>query len=166
MIAWEPTALGAACTMEAEEADLLERVARQVLALHRAVADAAADVTDPIVARLYPAAHAEAEDTAAFRRLAGRGIAERRIRAIERMLADLAEAGPGLRVEVDEASAESWLTALADLRIVLHVRAEQLHGDESARESALHVFDWLGFHQGTLLEALDADGRGGPSVVG
>jgi hypothetical protein len=165
---WAPRADGLRCTMLADEADLLASIGRQVLGLHRAVVDRRAAEDDPAMARLYPPAYADPEDAAEFRRLASVDIAAQRIRSMIRMVADLESALPievdGDEVEllVDDDGADAWLRALQDVRLVLHVRtsqrADELHPDvtEEDLEQFRDVAEWVGFVQGTMLEALDA----------
>ncbi len=153
--------------MLVDEADLLATLGRQVLGLHRAVADGRAIADDPVMARLYPAAYADPQDAAEFRRLASVDIAAERIRSMTRMVADLEAAlptevdGDDVELEVDEEGADAWLRSLGEVRLVLHVRTSQepgqLHPDVTDDDIAQFrdVADWVLFVQGTLLEALD-----------
>lgn len=170
MKAWRRDGDGARCAMLAEEADMLATLSRQVLALHRAVIDGRAALDDPVLERLYPSAYASEEDAAEFRRLASSDIAADRIRTMTRMVVDLETALPAegderedaeLQVAVDAEGADAWLRALGEVRLVLHVRtgqdkAELTPGVTDEDLAQLRdVVDWLGFAQGTLLEALD-----------
>ncbi|GEK80355.1 DUF2017 family protein [Agrococcus baldri] len=170
MKAWRRDGDGAACAMLPEEADMLANLGRQVLGLHRAVIDHRAAADDPVMGRLYPSAYAADEDAAEFRRLASSDIAADRIRTMARMVADLESALPAegdeaddaeLLIAVDAEGADAWLRSLGEVRLVLHVRtgqdrAELTPGVTDEDIAQLRdVVDWLGFAQGTLLEALE-----------
>ncbi|RWR24698.1 DUF2017 family protein [Agrococcus lahaulensis] len=167
MRAWRRDGDVARCSMLVDEADLLATLGRQVLGLHRAVADGRAIADDPVMARLYPDAYADPQDAAEFRRLASVDIAGERIRSMTRMVADLEAAlptevdGDEVELEVDEEGADAWLRSLGEVRLVLHVRTSQepgqLHPDVTDDDIAQFrdVADWVLFVQGTLLEALD-----------
>lgn len=168
MKAWRREGDGAACAMLPDEADMLANLGRQVLSLHRAVIDGRAALDDPVLRRLYPSAYAADEDAAEFRRLASSDIAADRIRTMARMVADLESALPAegadddaeLLLSVDAEAADAWLRSLGEVRLVLHVRIGQDRSeltpgvtDEDIAQLR-DVIDWLGFAQGTLLEAL------------
>lgn len=167
MKSWQADGEGAACSMLAEEADMLATLGRQVLGLHRAVIDRTAVESDPVMARLYPDAYADAEDAAEFRRFASGDIAYARMESMTRMVVDLEsalpteEGGDVVRLEVDAEGADAWLRALGEVRLVLHVRTGQdkaeLPADVTDDDIAQlrDVIEWVGFVQGTLLEALD-----------
>jgi hypothetical protein len=164
---WQAAGDGAACSMLAEEADMLATLGRQVLGLHRAVIDRTAVDADPVMARLYPDAYADREDAAEFRRFASGDIAYARMQSMTRMVVDLESAMPTeedddvVRIEVDAEGADAWLRALGEVRLVLHVRTGQdraeLPADVTDDDIAQlrDVIEWVGFVQGTLLEALD-----------
>lgn len=153
--------------MLADEADMLATLGRQVLGLHRAVIDGTAIDSDPVMARLYPDAYADPADAAEFRRLASGDIAFARMQSMTRMVVDLESAMPTeadsdvVQLEVDAEGADAWLRALGEVRLVLHVRTGQdkaeLPDDVTDDDIAQlrDVIEWVGFVQGTLLQALD-----------
>jgi hypothetical protein len=170
MKAWRRDGDGARCALLTSEADMLATLGRQVLELHRAVIDGRAALDDPVMRRLYPSAYAGDEDAAEFRRLASADIAADRIRTMTRMVLDLETALPAegddaddaeLPIAVDAEGADAWLRALGEVRLVLHVRTGQDRSElapgvtEEDLEQLRGVVTWLGFAQGTLLEALD-----------
>lgn len=169
MKAWRRDGDGAACSMLPEEADMLASLGRQVLGLHRAVIDRRAVLDDPVMDRLYPSAYAGDEDAAEFRRLASSDIAADRIRTMTRMVVDLETALPAegdegdgteLQIALDAEGADAWLRALGEVRLVLHVRTGQDKSEltpgvtDEDLDQLRDVVGWLGFAQGTLLEAL------------
>jgi hypothetical protein len=170
MKAWRRDGDSLRCAMLSEEADMLANLGRQVLGLHRAVIDRRAVLDDPVMARLYPSAYEGDEDAAEFRRLASSDIAADRIRSMTRMVVDLETALPAegddgddaeLQIAVDDEGADAWLRALGEVRLVLHVRtgqdkAELTPGVTDEDIAQLRdVISWLGFVQGTLLEAVE-----------
>lgn len=171
MKAWRRDADGAACAMLPDEADMLANLGRQVLGLHRSVIERRAVLDDPVMARLYPSAYeGDDDDAAEFRRLATPDIAADRIRSMARMVADLETALPAegdehdeaeLQLAVDAEGADAWLRALGEVRLVLHVRTGQDRAElapgvtDDDIEQLRDVISWLGFAQGTLLEALE-----------
>lgn len=121
--------------------------------------DSAEDVAsyaDPVVIRLLPVAYPDDPDAAAEYAGATRSrLAEAKVDAARRLVADLEEA-PGGVVHLDEQSAVRWLTALGDLRLAL---AERVGIDEVQR--SVHtpqgmLYAWLTWLQGSLVEAVEA----------
>ena len=115
---------------------------------------------DPSLERLFPPAYDDAEDEAEYRRLMGNELLDGRRRAL-RLLEETAEED---RLTAEQA--ESWLTALNDLRLVLGTRLgvsedlllERLSpGDPNAPELAVYAYlSWL---QEQLVEALETQLR-------
>ena len=113
---------------------------------------------DPSLERLFPPAYDDAEDEAEYRRLMGDELLDGRRRALR----VLEETLDDERLSPEQA--ESWLTALNDLRLVLGTRLgvrddtflEGLRPDDpNAGELALYGYlSWL---QEQLVEALEAD---------
>ena len=68
-------------------------------------------------------------------------------------------------VELDEADAETWMRAFTDVRLALATRLEVEDGDEDywhslpdddPRAQAHDIYEWVGWLQETLVEALHA----------
>ena len=66
-------------------------------------------------------------------------------------------------VELDEPAAESWLRSFTDLRLALATRLGVEEGDEDVwyampdddpRAQAHDIYEWVGYLQETLVEAL------------
>jgi hypothetical protein len=82
---------------------------------------------DPALERLLPTANREDEEAAAeFRRLTEAGLRHRKALALDAAVAALSDED---RVQLDEGTARSFLTALTDVRLVLGERLE-LRTDE------------------------------------
>ncbi len=128
---------------------------------------------DPVLQRLFPNAYREDGEAAAeFRRYTEGTLRDGKARAAGTIIDSLEEAGlpaePGaeeltIDVELDPPTAEVWMRALTDLRLALGTRLEVEEGDEDywyalpdddPRAQAHHIYDWLGFLQETLVQAL------------
>ena len=79
---------------------------------------------------------------------------------------ELTEEGLIIDVELDEADAETWLRSFTDIRLALATRLEVEEGDEEywaplpdddPRAQAHDIYEWVGYLQETLVDALAAD---------
>jgi hypothetical protein len=130
---------------------------------------------DPVLARLFPSAYAEDEEAAAeFRRSTESTLRDGKARAACAIIDGLEEAGlpPQLEeeglmidVELDEPAAETWMRSFTDIRLALATRlgVEQddegyWHSlpDEDPRAQAHDIYEWVGYLQETLVQALAA----------
>ena len=152
--------------LTADEATMLTRLVAQVRQVFVAVRDGEADRADPVVERLFPAAYDDDELAEEFRRLTSDDQAALRLERQRAMARDLAAhatvADERVRVEVPEESVYAWLAGLGDIRLVLHTRVQQgptSHLDLTAEDLAQFqaVVDWLGYAQGSLVEAVVSD---------
>lgn len=128
---------------------------------------------DPVLARLFPAAYAEDEEASAeFRRFTESSLRDGKARAACEIIDALEEAGlpPQLEeeglmidVELDEPTAETWMRSFTDLRLALATRLGVEEGDEAfwdalpdedPRAQAHDIYDWVGYLQETLVQAL------------
>ncbi len=128
---------------------------------------------DPVLARLFPTAYAEDEEAASeFRRFTEGGLRDGKARAAALVIDTLEEAGlpaqleeDGLMidVELDEPAAQTWLRSFTDVRLALATRLGVEEGDEEVwaalpdddpRAQAHDIFEWVGYLQETLVQAL------------
>ncbi|GAA4959090.1 DUF2017 domain-containing protein [Streptomonospora halophila] len=171
---------GVAVDLDAEETEILRAMAGLVLELveeppekdefERIVGIGAntEKPDDPVLARLFPDAYsgddADPSSSADFRRYTEDGLRLNK-RANARSLIEELPAGGGGRVELDSGGAHAWLKSLNDVRLALGTRLgidEEAHdaylrGEAVVPESqaaALHLYDWLGMLQESLVEAL------------
>lgn len=151
-----------AAVFEPQEANLLLMLANQVAELigSRDSADTGTD-TDQAVLRLLPDAYPDdPEASAEFRRFTADSLASRKVGNASRVAESLARAAAATsatEVVLDETSAQAWLRTLTDIRLTLAVRLG-IETDEEAGTGdpeLLDLYDWLGFVQGTLVEAVD-----------
>ncbi len=152
------------------EASVLADLCTQLVAMleQRESADAAGDMLyaqlgiggsstpplDPALARLLPDAYRGDDEAASdHRRLTERGLVDRKIVNARAVIASLATKS----ITLDNAAVQSWLRTLTDLRLVIAARLQIEDDDDEGvgDENMLMLYDWLGYLQGTLLEALD-----------
>ncbi|HJQ06587.1 MAG TPA: DUF2017 domain-containing protein [Nocardioides sp.] len=131
---------------------------------------------DPVLQRLFPTAYHHDEEAAGeFRRFTEGGLRDSKAKAAEAIIDALEEAGLPtdptdeehgdlvIDVELDEPSALVWMRAFTDLRLALGTRLEVEEGDqdywdslpdEDPRAQAHHLYEWLGYLQETLVDAV------------
>lgn len=130
---------------------------------------------DPVLARLFPTAYPEDEEAAAeFRRFTEGRLRDGKAAGACAIIDQLEEAGlpselteDGLMidVELEPHAAEVWLRSFTDLRLALATRLGVEEGDEAywhqlpdedPRAQAHDIYEWVGYLQETLVEALSA----------
>lgn len=121
---------------------------------------------DPVLRRLFPNAYADDPDAASeFRRFTERDLRAKKITDAQVALGHLDQTAEGQReLRIPTAEAGAWLRSLTSLRLALATRlgiedaqiAEQLADlpDGDPRAYLASVYDWLGFAQETLINAL------------
>jgi hypothetical protein len=132
-----------------------------------------AEPDDPVLARLFPTAYPDDEEAASeFRRFTEGSLRDGKAVAAGAVIDGLEEAGlpselteDGLMidVELDEPTAETWMRSFTDLRLALATRLGVTEDDEEywlslpdddPRSQAHDIYDWVGYLQETLVEAL------------
>jgi len=177
-------------TFSGFEADLLRSLAAQLVELLRneaAVPHEHADPLeamlsfdgpttepeDPVLARLFPSAYVEDDESASeFRRFTEGALRDGKAVGAATIIDTLEEAGlpPQLGeqrlvidVELDQETALVWLKSFADLRLALATRLEVEQDDDAywaslpeddPRAQAHDIYDWIGLLQETLVDAL------------
>ncbi|MFC7326949.1 DUF2017 domain-containing protein [Marinactinospora rubrisoli] len=120
---------------------------------------------DPVLARLFPDAYADDTESAGdFRRYTEDGLRRHKRENANAVLSALPESGG--RITLGRPEALAWMKSLNDVRLALgtrlgveeesyqaHLRGERNAAD-SSNEAALHIYDWLGGLQDTLVHAL------------
>lgn len=116
---------------------------------------------DPVMKRLFPDAYEERADSDAFRELVGDDLKAHKREALRVVTDRLGKIGP-LVTSIPEDEIPSWLSVLTDLRLAIGTRldvTEEMMATELDLEDpdapALSALHWLGFIQGSILEALD-----------
>jgi hypothetical protein len=116
---------------------------------------------DPALARLFPVAYDDADQAEEYRRYTYTELHAAKVAGLEQVARQLTDLAPD--IVLDEESAQVWLSALNDMRLVVGSRigltednADELHrlpADDSLAVLA-DVYDLLTLLQGTLVEAL------------
>ena len=135
-----------------EERELLRELPAQLRTLLLLAPD------DPALRRLFPHAYEDEWDEAAYRELVGDELLDGRRHALD-VLTETADAE-----RLTAAQAQSWLTALNDLRLVLGTRLDvneeellrDLHPDDP-RAPDLALYAYLSWLQEQLVEALSSE---------
>ena len=128
---------------------------------------------DPVLARLFPTAYPHDEEAAGeFRRFTEGTLRDHKAQGAVSIIETLEEAGlppeldeEGLVIDVDldHAQAVTWMKSFTDVRLALATRLGVEEGDEDYwlslpdDDPRAHVFDiyqWVGYLQETLVEAL------------
>ncbi|WP_210438433.1 DUF2017 domain-containing protein [Nocardioides xinjiangensis] len=130
---------------------------------------------DPVLARLFPTAYLDDEEAAAdFRRFTEGALRDGKA-AVSALIIDtledaglppeLTEDGLVIDVELTRDDAESWMRAFTDIRLALATRLGVEAGDEhywhslpddDPRAQAHDIYEWVGYLQETLVEALSS----------
>jgi hypothetical protein len=129
---------------------------------------------DPVLRRLFPRAYADDEEKAAeFRRFTESTLRDGKAAAAAAIIDGLEEAGlpttleeDGLviDIELDEGEAVTWMRSFTDLRLALATRLGIEEGDEDywwslpdddPRAQAHDIYEWVGYLQETLVQALE-----------
>ena len=128
---------------------------------------------DPVLARLFPTAYVDDDEAASdFRRFTEGGLRDGKAAASGLIIDTLEEAGlppelteDGLVIDVEltRLDAETWMRAFTDVRLALATRLGVEAGDEDywhslpdddPRAQAHDIYEWVGYLQETLVEAL------------
>jgi hypothetical protein len=132
---------------------------------------------DPVLARLFPTAYPQDEEAAGeFRRFTEGTLRDGKVQSALGVIDGLEQAGLPeqpeprplgepvlLEVELDHAAAMAWLKSLTDMRLALATRLGVEDGDDDywfslpeddPRAQVHEIYQWLGFLQETLVEAV------------
>lgn len=140
-------------TIDRDEALLLQSLASQLGALLRD-----GDGRDPAVIRLLPDAYPDDPVASAeFRRFTADGLVERKLANADTVIMSLSESIETGTVRLDPAQAGAWLRSLTDIRLTLASRLGIESEDQppSGDQILQELYDWLGFLQNSLVEAVD-----------
>ena len=133
---------------------------------------------DPVLARLFPTAYPDDEEAAGeFRRFTERGLRDNKASGAVAVIEALEEAGlpeeldaDGLVVDVELTVPEAvvWMKSFTDVRLALATRLGVEDGDEDywmslpdedPRTHVHDIYEWVGYLQETLVEAVSDPGR-------
>jgi hypothetical protein len=126
---------------------------------------------DPVLARLFPTAYSDDEEAASdFRRFTEATLRDGKAAAAAAIIDNLEDAGlPAepedgifIDVELDPATAMTWMRSFTDMRLAIATRLgvedddEDFWAalpDEDPRSQVHDIYDWLGYLQETLVHA-------------
>jgi Domain of unknown function (DUF2017) len=120
---------------------------------------------DEVLHRLLPNAYADQVDAAEFRRYTESTLRQKKQAHAISMRTHLKSAADGI-VDLDHENANAWLGALNDIRLALGVRLKvetrsqeelELLAPDDPLRGLYGVYSWLGWLQGTLIDALIDD---------
>ena len=120
---------------------------------------------DEVLHRLLPNAYADQVDAAEFRRYTEATLRQKKQAHAISMRIHLKSAADGT-VDLDHENANAWLGAINDIRLALGVRLKvekrsqeelELLAPDDPLRGVYAVYTWLGWLQGTLLDALIDD---------
>jgi hypothetical protein len=140
--------------IDRDEALLLQSLAAQLTALLRE-----GDGMDPAIVRLLPDAYPDDPAASAeFRRYTAGGLVGRKLANAEVLVATLSESIETGRLRLDPSQAGAWLRSLTDIRLTLASRLGIESDEQEPSGDAIlqELYDWLGFLQNSLVEAVDA----------
>ena len=152
---------------EVQEVVVFTDLVEQIIGLLGRVKEGEANVDPSVLARLFPDAYADDPEAAdEFRRFTLDDLIDRKIENARGVLVSFENAqtrrttdGEVRTVQLDREYAMYWLGTLTDLRLVLATSLGIASGAERAEEGdndyVESLYDWFGFAQGSLLEALE-----------
>ncbi|WP_370615751.1 DUF2017 domain-containing protein [Mumia sp. Pv 4-285] len=130
---------------------------------------------DPVLKRLLPDAYRDDDEAAAdFRRFTERSLSTVKVENAQAVIASLVAGGfdvddpeqseATVEVELGQRAVQAWLRSLTDVRLALAARlgieseedAESAEAsDDEAVSVVIDIYEWLGFVQESLVQALD-----------
>lgn len=111
---------------------------------------------DPALARLFPDGYSDDEHASAdFRRFTEQDLRAQKRAALATVQGTLSSWTGKSNISAEQA--QDWLKALNDLRLVLGTRLEitdEVETDFEADEPGIHLYNYLTYLQGTLIDSL------------
>lgn len=111
---------------------------------------------DPALARLFPDGYSDDEHASAdFRRFTEQDLRAQKLAALTTVRNSLSDWTGKSSITAQQA--QDWLKAINDLRLVLGTRLEitdEVETDFEADEPGIHLYNYLTYLQGTLIDAL------------
>jgi ribosomal protein S18 acetylase RimI-like enzyme len=149
---------------ESQEVMMFTDLVQQIIALLVRVKEGEADIDGAVLTRLFPDAYAEASDE--FRRFTIDDLIDRKIENAQGVLESFDKAGVRTTgdgdvtlVRLDREYSMYWLGTLTDLRLVLAtnlgIGTEAAAVEGADNEYVQSLYEWFGFTQGSLIEALE-----------
>ncbi len=146
---------GVIAEVSRDEALLLQNLASQVSVLLRE-----GNASDPAVVRMLPDAYpGDPASSAEFRRYTASGLIDRKVSNADVVIVTLSAAIDSGEVQLDHLQAGAWLRCLTDIRLSLASRLGIESDDQKPSGDGVlqGLYDWLGFLQNSLVEAVDSE---------
>jgi hypothetical protein len=147
---------GVTLHVEEHEADLL----RELVVETRLLLDADVPRDDPVVARLFPDAYEDPEDSRAFEELIGSELRSAKLDGLRMVGDSLGDSGDAT-IEMSADLTSAWLAWLTDVRLAVGTRlgvTDETMGEDVDAQSpdapAWEVLHWLGWIQESILQRL------------
>ena len=152
---------------ESQEVMMFTDLVQQIIALLVRVKEGEADIDGAVLTRLFPDAYADdAEASDEFRRFTIDDLIDRKIENAQGVLESFDKAGVRATadgdvtlVRLDREFSMYWLGTLTDLRLVLAtnlgIGSEAPTVEGTDNEYVQSLYEWFGFTQGSLIEALE-----------
>lgn len=141
-----------------DEALLLQSLASQVSTLLRE-----GSASDPAVLRMLPDAYpSDPAASAEFRRFTVSGLVDRKVLNAETVTLTLSSAIESGEVLLDPRQSGAWMRSLTDIRLTLASRLGIETDDQEPSDDTIlqDLYDWLGYLQNSLVEAVETAAQG------
>ena len=145
-------------TLDEDEAELLRRLTSEM----QTVLEQELKDDDPVLERLFPAASEDPAEAREYRTMVGGELKSNKLEAVVRVRQALGD-HDATETTLDEADVQAWLVALNDMRlalgVVLDVDEEKMSAEidpDDPEGASLSVLHWLGWVQGSILDAITA----------
>ncbi|HJR46497.1 MAG TPA: DUF2017 family protein [Actinomycetota bacterium] len=142
--------------LDANEADLLRGLTNEM----RLVLEADIPDADPVQQRLFPRAHDDDEDEAAYQELVGSELKDVKLEALRTVERRLGSDGP-LDDTLPEGEIHEWLRLINDIRLAIGTRLQvdeakmdKQYDPDDPEAPALAVLHWLAWVQTSILEEM------------
>lgn len=152
----ERTDDGLRVELEAHEAGILRELTREM----RMLLEADLPPNDDVLERLFPRAHDDEQDEAAYRELVGNELRDVKLEAVRIVEEQLGADGP-FDHTIPDGEIHEWLRLINDMRLAIGVRLEvdeaKMSREFDPRDPeapALSVLHWLGWVQESILKEM------------
>lgn len=125
------------------------------------IESSASPPSDPALARLFPDAYEDPDESQEFRRYTMRDLRSGKLGNLQATLECIGRPDP---TRLSQAECAAWLGALNDLRLTMGTRLEVSEDnlerfmnptEDTATGSMFLVYDWLTYHQENLIQVLE-----------
>lgn len=137
---------------------------RELVGETRTLLEADIPRADPVIARLFPDAYDDPEQSQSYHDMVGGELQREKLRALSAVSESLEANGPAT-IELTDELVSAWLAWLTDVRLAVGTRlgvTEETMGADIDRDSpeapAYEVLHWLGWIQESIIERIGPPG--------